>query len=132
MFPILKITRTADAAVPRARLCLVLSSVNAANVAQPAAAGATKFLGVSDQMSDGNNILPITVAGEAVVESDGSAVITAGDYLTIANATGQVKTQVPGFGGATVQELIGIAMISAPAVAGAQVTVYIQPMLHRP
>lgn len=136
--PILLKTFSADAAVPRANLALVMSGTNAGNVAAPGAAGATKFIGVSQEPTPSSfdsakpHNLSVMTDGIAQIESDGSATITAGDYVTIANTTGQIKSQVPGFGGAAVQQLLGLALNSVAATAGLLVDVQLQPMLHKP
>lgn len=130
--PVLIKTFTADAAVLRANLALVMSPTNAGNVAAPAAAGATKFVGVSQGPSDANNVVSAMTHGIAQIESDGSAVINAGDYVGIANITGQIKTVAPAFAGATLAEILGITLSSAAAVAGLLVDVDLQPMLHKP
>lgn len=136
--PVLVKSFTADAAVPRANLCLVWSGTNAGNVAAPGAAGATKFAGVSQhptpsvQDSAKPHTLDLMLAGIAQIESDGSATIAAGDYLIIANATGQVKTQAPAFAGAANMEIVGKALNSVAATAGLLVDVLLSPMLIRP
>lgn len=136
--PILNKSFTADAAVPRANLCLVMSGVNAGNVAAPGAADATKFVGVSQEPSPSAldsskpHTVALMVAGLAQIESDGSAPITAGDYVAIGNVTGQIKTVTPAFGGATLKGVVGIALNTVAATAGLLVDVLLQPMLHKP
>lgn len=132
--PVLIKTFCNDAAQTSQNLCVVASGTNAGNVMAPGAAGATKFVGVTQEPTgnDSSNPQAVMVAGIAQVRSDGSAVIAAGDYLTIADTTGRVKTQAPGFGGATVTELVGMALSSAAATADLLVDMLIQPMLIKP
>jgi|SRR5579862_2153864 len=135
--PILIKSFPADTAIAGANLALVTSNVNPGNVMLPAAARTTKFIGVSNEPSanDATNALAVMVAGIAQIQSDGSAVITAGDDLEIANAAGQVRTVVPaapaapGVTGNWVErQIIGKALSSIAATAGLLVDVLIQPM----
>lgn len=136
--PILIKSFNTDAAVPRLNLALVASTVNPGNVKAPAAAGAVAFVGVSQEPTPSffdatrPNNCAVMVAGVCQIETDGSAVVNAGDYLTIANATGQAKSAAIGFGGAAVQQIVGIALNSVAATAGLFVDVLIQPFLHKP
>ena len=137
--PILKKSFQADSIITSANLALTMSLANPDNVTLPPAAGATKFIGISDEptMSNFNssdpNALAVVTHGIAQVQSDGSAVVTAGDYLIIANTSGQAKTlATPGFAGTTVEEIIGIALNSVAATAGLLIDFLIQPMLVKP
>ena len=130
--PVLLNTFTADAAVPRANLCLVMSGTNAGNVAAPGGAQALKFIGVSQEPTDSTfnsakgNSLDVQLLGIAQIETDGSAGITAGDTVQIANTTGQIKTVVPATG-TTLRQNVGIAMNTVAATAGLLVDVFLVP-----
>ncbi|HZO90532.1 MAG TPA: hypothetical protein VFB38_19550 [Chthonomonadaceae bacterium] len=122
----------ADSGVNSANVCVVMSGTNAGNVALPGGALATKFVGVTMEGIPTNSTtseIAVQVAGIAQVQSDGSATIAPGDYLAIANASGQVKTVTPA-SGTLVRELVGIALSSATNTAGVLVDVLIQPMVY--
>ena len=130
--PILVKTFGADSGVANARVCVVMSGTNAGNVAMPAAALATKFIGVtSEDVSASSSARQVSVqlAGIAQVQTDGSAAIAPGDYVAIANASGQVKTVAPATG-TNVRELVGIALTGATNTAGLLVDVLIQPVIY--
>ena len=122
----------ADSGVNSANVCVVMSGVNAGNVAMPGAALATKFAGVTAEGIPPNSTtseIGVQVVGIVQVQTDGSALIAAGDYLAIANTSGQVKTVAPA-SGAVVRELIGIALSGATNTAGLVVDMLIQPMVY--
>jgi hypothetical protein len=122
----------ADTAIANANVCVVASGTNAGNVALPGGALATKFVGITQeavQTGSSTNEIAIQVSGIAQIQTDGSASINSGDYVAIANSTGQVKTVVPA-SGTNVRQLIGIAMSSATNAAGLLVDVLIQPMVY--
>ncbi len=122
----------ADSGIGAANLCVVMSGVNAGNVALPGAALATKFVGLTAEgiaANSNTNEIGVQVAGIGQALSDGSAAIAAGDYLAIANASGQVKTVVPATG-TNVREIIGIALSGATNTAGLLVDVLLQPMVY--
>ena len=130
--PILVKSFAADTAIANTNVCVVASGSNAGNVALPGGALATKFVGVTfESVPSGSstNELAVQVAGIAQIQSDGSAVITSGDYLAIANSSGQVKTVAPATG-TNVRELVGIALSSATNTAGLLVDVLIQPNVY--
>ena len=130
--PILIKSFAADTAIANVNVCVVASGSNAGNVALPAGALATKFVGITQeavQSGSLTNEIAVQVAGIAQIQTDGSANITSGDYLAIANATGQVKTVVPA-SGAVVRQLVGIAISSAANTAGLLVDVLLQPMVY--
>ncbi len=130
--PILVKSFAADTAIANANVCVVASGTNAGNVALPGGALATKFVGVTaEPVASGSstNELGVIVAGIAQIQTDGSASITAGDYLAIANTSGQIKTVAPATG-TNVRELVGIALSSAANTAGLLVDVLIQPMVY--
>ena len=130
--PILVKSFAADTAISTVNVCVVASGANAGNVALPAGALATKFVGVTQepvQSGSLTNEIAVQVAGIAQIQTDGSANITAGDYLAIANASGQVKTVAPA-SGAVVRQLVGIAISSAANTAGLLVDVLMQPMVY--
>lgn len=130
--PLLIKSFVADSGVNSANVCVVMSGTNAGNVALPGAALATKFAGVAIEGIPPNTTsseIGVQVAGIAQVQTDGSAVITAGDYLAIANVSGQVKTVVPATG-TNARELVGIALSSVTNTAGLLVDVLMQPMVY--
>src|SRR5204863_115017 len=78
-----------------------VSGTNAGNVALPGGALATKFVGITQeavQTGSSTNEIAVQVSGIAQIQTDGSASINSGDYVAIANSTGQVKTVVPATG----------------------------------
>ena len=122
----------ADSGVSAANVCVVMSGANAGNVALPGGALATKFVGVALEGIPANsalNEIAVQLHGIAQIVTDGSAVITAGDYVAIANVSGQIKTVVPATG-TTARQLIGVALSSATATAGLLVDVLLQPMTY--
>ena len=130
--PILVKSFIADSGVSSANVCVVMSGGNAGNVALPGAALATKFVGVTTEGIPTNSTsseIGVQVAGIAQIQSDGSASIAAGDYVAIANASGQIKTVVPATG-TNVRELVGIALSGATNAAGLLVDVLIQPQVY--
>lgn len=130
--PVLQKTFMADSAIARANLCVVMSGTNAGNVALPAGALATKFAGITQepvQSGSATNSVTVMLGGIAQIETDGSALITAGDYVSIANATGQIKSVTPA-SGAIVREIVGIALSGASNTAGLLVDVLLQPMVY--
>ena len=130
--PILVKSFAADTAISNVNVCVVASGTNAGNVALPGGALATKFVGITQepvQSGSLTNEIAVQVAGIAQIQTDGSANITAGDYLAIANTTGQVKTVTPA-SGAVVRQLVGIALSSAANTAGLLVDVLMQPMVY--
>ena len=130
--PILVKSFAADTAIANANVCVVASGTNAGNVSLPGAPLATKFIGVTaEAVASGSstNELGVVVAGIAQIQTDGSASITAGDYVAIANTSGQIKAVAPATG-TNVRELVGIALSSAANAAGLLVDVLIQPMVY--
>lgn len=130
--PVLVKSFAADSGVTSANVCVVMSGTNAGNVALPGGALATKFAGVALEGIPTNSVtneIGVQVAGIAQIQSDGSATITAGDYLAIGNTSGQVKTVVPA-SGTNVRELVGIALSGAANTAGLLVDVLLQPMVY--
>jgi hypothetical protein len=125
--PVLQKTFVCDTAIPM-NTAVVLSTANPGNVALPTAL-ASKFIGFTVIDSNADNVTTVMTEGIAQGISDGSAVITAGDYLAIANTTGQVKTVVPA-SGTNIREIIGIALNSVAATAGLFVDVFIQPGVY--
>ena len=122
----------ADSGVSSPNVCLVMSSVAAGNVALPGGALATKFVGVSLEGIPPNSTLSeiaVQLHGIAQIVTDGSAVITAGDYVAIANANGQIKTVVPA-NGTNSRQLVGVALSGATATAGLLIDVLLQPMAY--
>ncbi|MEP6756640.1 MAG: hypothetical protein ABJA67_14135 [Chthonomonadales bacterium] len=130
--PVLLKTFAADTALANANVCVVASGTNAGNVALPGGALATKFVGVVQEAvpaSSSTNAVTVEIAGIAQIQTDGSASITSGDYVAIANATGQIKSVTPA-SGSNVRELVGIALSSSANTAGLLVDVLLQPMVY--
>jgi hypothetical protein len=71
----------------------------------------------------------VQVAGIAQVQSDGSAVINPGDYVAIANSSGQVKTVTPA-SGTNLRQLVGIALSGATNAAGLLIDVLLLPAVY--
>jgi hypothetical protein len=131
--PLLIKTFAADTAISSANVCVLMSGTNAGNVKLPGAGETTKFVGVVTEPAAGvSNGVAVQVAGIAQIQSDGSAVINAGDYVAINDTGGRIAPVTPGFGGATVKEIVGIALSGASNTVGLLVDVLLQPMLHRP
>ncbi len=121
-----------DTAIASANVCVVASGTNAGNVALPGGALAVKFIGVTQEpvaASSTSNELAVMVAGIAQVQSDGSASVTAGDYLVIANSSGQVKSVTPA-SGTNLRQVVGIALNSAVNTAGLLIDMLIQPAVY--
>ncbi len=130
--PLFVKTFQADTAIANANVVVVASGTNAGNVALPAAANATKIVGVTlEAVPSGSatNSLPIQTDGIAQIQTDGAASIAAGDYLAVANSSGQIKTVVPATG-TVVRQLVGIALSSAANTAGLLVDVLLQPNVY--
>jgi hypothetical protein len=130
--PLLVKTFPADTAISSANVCVVMSGTNAGNVALPGGALATKFAGVAQepaQSGSQTNAVAVQLAGIAQIQTDGSAAITAGDYVAIANTSGQIKTVAPA-SGSNVRQIVGIALNSVTNTAGLLVDVLLQPMVY--
>jgi hypothetical protein len=130
--PVLLKSFAADTAIANMNVCVVMSGANAGNVALPAGALATKFAGVTfEPVQSGSvtNEISVQVSGIAQIQTDGSAVIAAGDFLAIANASGQIKTVVPATG-TNLREIVGIALTGATNTAGLLVDVLLQPNIY--
>ena len=130
--PVLIKSFAADTAISSACVCVVASGTNAGNVALPGGALAVKLVGVTQEpvaSSSVTNELSVMVTGIAQVQSDGSATITAGDYLVIANSSGQVKSATPA-SGTNLRQVVGIALNSAANTAGLLIDMLIQPMIY--
>lgn len=130
--PILDKTFCADTAIASANVCLVASGVTEGNVALPGGALATKFIGVAmEAVQSGSRTKAINcqVAGIAQIQTDGSAPITSGDYVAIANNSGQIKTIAPA-SGTNIRQVVGIALSTASNTAGLLVDVLLQPMIY--
>lgn len=130
--PLLQKTFAADTAISAANVCVVMSGANAGNVALPAGALATKFVGVTlEPVASGSstNAVGVQVSGIAQIQSDGSAAINPGDFVAIANSSGQVKTVTPA-SGTNVRQLVGIALSGATNAAGLLVDVLLLPAVY--
>ena len=122
----------AATAIAGMNVCVVMSGTNAGNVALPGGALATKFAGVvREPVGSGSSTkaIAVQISGIAQIESDGSAGVTAGDFVAIANASGQIKSVTPA-SGTNVRELVGVALNSAAATAGLLVDVLLQPNVY--
>lgn len=130
--PVLVKSFGADSGISSANVCVVMSGANPGNAALPGGALATKFLGVAQEAIAPNapvGQIGVIVEGIAQIQTDGSAPIVAGDYLVIANAGGQVKSISPA-SGATLRQIIGVALNSVTNSAGLLVDALIQPMVY--
>jgi hypothetical protein len=130
--PVLIKSFAADSAIANANVCVVMSGANAGNVVLPGAPLATKFAGVTlEPVQPGSltNEIAVQVAGIAQIQTDGSATIAAGDYVAIANSTGQIKTVSPATG-TILREIVGIALSAAANTAGLLVDVLLQPNIY--
>ena len=130
--PLLVKTFGADSGITTANVCVVMSGTNPGNAALPGGALAAKFLGVSEEGVSPNaptGQIGVRVAGIAQIQTDGSAAIAAGDYLAIANSSGQVKSISPA-SGANLRQIIGVALNSVSNSAGLLADVLIQPMVY--
>lgn len=115
-----------------ARRVVVMDATARGNVKLPASTPEATAVGASAERASAANNLAVQLAGVAVLESDGSAVINPGDYLVAAGSTGQVKTQslaVPATPGTqanwNLYNIIGMCVDEGqiPATAGAPVAV---------
>ncbi len=130
--PLLVKTFGADSGIASPNVCVVMSGANPGNVALPGGALAAGIVGVTAEGLAANSTtkqIAVQVAGIAQVVTDGSAAISPGDYVAIANTSGQVKTVVPA-SGTNVRQIVGIALSGATATAGLLVDVLIQPMVY--
>src|SRR2546423_13644685 len=130
--PVLVKSFAADTAISSANLCVVASGTNAGNVALPGGALATKFIGVTFEPVQTNSLtneIAVLVSGIAQIQTDGSANIAAGDYVAIANSSGQIKTVAPATG-TNLREIVGIALSAAANTAGLLVDVLLQPNVY--
>jgi hypothetical protein len=122
-------TFVCDTALPQANVALVMSGTNAGNVALPGGALAMKFVGIArEAVSSGSQsrAIEVQLSGVAQVQSDGSGVINAGDYVAIGNSGGQVRSLSPA-SGTNARAVIGIALSGAAATAGLLVDVHLMP-----
>jgi hypothetical protein len=129
---LLEKTFVADQVLSSAGVCVVMSGTNEGNVTLPSGALATKFVGVvqeATQSGSRSKAIAVQVAGVAQIQSDGSAAIQAGDYVAIANNSGQVKSVAPA-SGTNVRQIVGIALNAATNAAGLLVDVLLQPMVY--
>ncbi|MGC8668559.1 MAG: hypothetical protein ACP5VE_10650 [Chthonomonadales bacterium] len=130
--PLLLKSFAADTPIANANVCVVMSGVNAGNVALPASPLATRFVGVVQEAvptGSATNEIAVLTAGIAQIQSDGSAAITPGDYVAIANASGQIKSVAPA-SGTNLRQVVGIALSGAANTAGLLVDVLLQPALY--
>lgn len=111
--------------------CLEFESANKGNVALPGGALSTRFAGISKESQSSAGSVAVAIGGNALAESDGSAVINPGDKLTYVINTGRVKSQALAQGAAAQYVIIGTCVDDAqiPATAGALVTVALAPFI---
>jgi hypothetical protein len=116
---------------------VVLDPTTHGTVKLPAATPELTFFGVSgidgiDKQNEGSYV----VAGLTYIESDGSAVVNAGDQIVLVGSTGQGKTGVIGApatpgtqGNWTARQFIGVAVnrLQVPATANARIELLIRP-----
>jgi len=115
-----------------AQRVVVMDAANSGDVKLPASPPEATAVGASAENISAANNLAVQLAGVAVLQSDGSAVINPGDYLVASGTTGQVKTQaiaVPASPGVqanwNLYNIIGMCVDDAqiPATAGTPVAV---------
>lgn len=113
--PVLVDTGTADVVV--AQYQVVVQGASDYHVTSPGGANASGFQGVTlDETEAANESVPIVRLGTAWVQAAGA--IASGDYVSIANAKGQVQS-----GGSNI---IGVALSTA-TTAGDIILMYISP-----
>jgi hypothetical protein len=120
------------------RRVVVMDATNRGDVKLPASTPESTAVGASaENISPANNVA-VQLAGVAVLESDGSAIINPGDYLVASGTTGQIKTQaiaVPASPGVqanwNLYNIIGMCVDDGQiaAVAGSPVAVRLGPFL---
>lgn len=79
--------------------------------------GAAKIKGLTQKAIAAGETGDVYTEGVLPAESDGSATIAAGDWLTVDAATGRVKTAAPAAG--VNAQIVGKAVTAAAATAGA-------------
>jgi hypothetical protein len=121
-----------------ARRIVVMDAANRGNVKLPGSPTEATSVGASVERASAGGGVSVQIAGVAVLESDGSAVINPGDYLVASATTGQVKSQAlavpatPGTAGNwNMYNIIGMCVDEAviPATAGAPVSVRLGPFV---
>ncbi len=119
-----------------ARRAVVMDATNRGNVKLPASSPEATVVGASVEKVSAANNLAVQIAGVAIFESDGSAVINPGDYVVSAGTTGQIKSQalaVPASPGTAANwntyNIIGMCVDEGQiaATAGAVVSVRLNP-----
>lgn len=111
------------------RRAVVFDSSVKGNVKLPASTPELTFAGVAiEDVSYANNVA-VQVAGVAIMESDGSAVMNPGDDVILAGALGRVKSKSLTAGTATLYEIIGKVDSDGQiaATAGLYVSVRLAP-----
>jgi hypothetical protein len=120
----------ASAAALVARRVVVFDGAAKGNAKFPAATPEAAIGVTMEKQSAANNI-SVQIAGVAIVESDGSAVINPGDFLVCDGAAdGRVKSQALA-DGTTKYFILGMCVDAAqiPATAGALVSVRLNPFV---
>lgn len=117
-----------SAAIPARRVVSLKANGGSAlpgelSVDLPAGSTAARAFGVTMQAIAVDKVGDVAVDGTLPVESDGTAVIAAGDLLTFDNTTGRVRTAAPAAG--VNAHIIGQAETAAAATAGAVLMVRI-------
>jgi hypothetical protein len=108
-----------------ARRVVVADGTTRGNVKLPAATPEKTAVGVTVENQTADGQVAVQIAGVAIVESDGSAVINPGDNVIAVGTTGRIKSQAIAAGSANVYDIVGrcISKAQAPATAGALVDV---------
>jgi hypothetical protein len=121
-----------------AQRVVVMDAANSGDVKLPGSPPEATAVGASAEIISAANNLAVQIAGVAVLQSDGSAVINPGDYIVAVSTTGQVKTQaiaVPASPGVqanwSLYNIIGMCVDEGQiaAVAGSPVAVRLGPFL---
>lgn len=116
---------------PAAKRVVVFDGTTHGNVMLPSASPEAKACGVTKEKGSAGGNVAVQLAGIAIVESDGSAVINPGDWITYVGTTGRVKAQALSAGSSAVYPIIGkcVDQKQIPATAGEIVSVLLQPFL---
>lgn len=106
--------------------CALVAGTAENQVKRPAAANASKFIGVADH--DAANGEDVSVIDKGIVYMRASAaVIAVGDYVNVADTTGRVKTAGEA---ANTANVLGIARSATTGTIDQYVKVLLQPQLR--
>lgn len=106
-----------DAAIVAHR-CVTMDASTRGNVKLPASTPEKTVVGVAVEKQS-SNAVAVQIAGIAVVESDGSAVINPGDYVIPVGTTGRVKAQALSGTPAAYYNVLGMCVNTAQVAATA-------------